>query len=143
MNHPLTGFHFQVIWGGTRLGFTQVNGLDMRIEPIEYREGDSAFASPLRVPGLVEYSHIVLERGMMLHDNEFFEWVNTALRQQPERRDLIIHLLDERHEPVSTWKARNAWPVSLHGPTLDAARNAVAIERLEVAHEGLSVSSGD
>ena len=60
---------------------------------------------------------------------------------KPERRDLVISLLNEEHAPVMTWKVKNAWPVKLEGPGLKATGNEVAIESIELAHEGLTIES--
>ncbi|HEY8967684.1 MAG TPA: phage tail protein, partial [Puia sp.] len=58
-----------------------------------------------------------------------------------ERRDLIINLLNETHQPVVTWKIKNAWPVKIQSTDLKADGNEVAIETLEIAHEGLTIQN--
>jgi phage tail-like protein len=55
-----------------------------------------------------------------------------------ERRDVIISLLNETHSPVMSWKAKNTFPVKIQASDLKADGNEVAIETLELAHEGLS-----
>ncbi|MCB1124919.1 MAG: phage tail protein, partial [Verrucomicrobiae bacterium] len=45
------------------------------------------------------------------------------------------------HQPVMVWKARNAFPVKIEGPGLKSTGNEVAIESLEIAHEGLSIET--
>jgi phage tail-like protein len=83
-----------------------------------------------------------MKRGILPNDNEFFDWLNTTSLNKVERRDLIISLLNESHEPVMTWKAVNAFPVKVEGPGLKATGNEVAIESIEVAHEGLTIENG-
>ena len=139
---PMPGYHFQVYWGGTLLGFAEVSGLDIEIQVIEYREGASSDYAPRKMPGIPKYGNIVLKRGIVPNDNEFFEWLNTMKLNQIERRDLVISLLNENHEPVMVWKAVNAFPVKIQGPVLKATGNDVAIEVLEVAHEGLTIENG-
>lgn len=139
MHYPLTTFHFQVEWGGTRLGFTEVSGLDSRVAVIEYREGNSPSYESLKMPGRPLCSNVTLKRGLVAGDNEFFVWLDTIRLNQVERRDLTIKALNEQHEPVFTWRLRNAWPVSVIAPTFDASASSVAIETLEVAHEGLKL----
>ena len=141
--YPLPGYHFQVEWGGTRLGFTEVSGLDIEIQVIEYREGSSPQYAAMKMPGIPKYSNITLKRGIVTGDNEFFDWLKTISLNQVERRDLTISLLNETHEPAMVWKAKNAFPVKIEGPTLKATENEVAIETLEVAHEGLTIESGE
>jgi phage tail-like protein len=139
--YPLPQFHFQVEWGGQRLGFSEVSGLNIEVQVIEYREGISPEYSVVKMPGIKKYSNITLKRGIVPKDNEFFEWLNTASLNQVERRDLVISLLNENHEPVMVWKAKNAFPVKLDGPQLDATANEVAIETLELTHEGLTIEN--
>jgi phage tail-like protein len=93
------------------------------------------------MPGLPKYANITLKRGVMLNDNEFFEWVNTIHGGTVQRRDLTNSLLDETHTPTVTWKVKNAWPVKLTAPKLDAMEGRIAIETLEIAHEGLTVQT--
>jgi len=139
--YPLPKFHFSVTWGGVRIGFTEVTGLDMQVEPIEYREGSSPEYSKLKMPGMHKFSNITLKRGSMAADSDFYKWINTINLTTAERRDVIINLLDETHNPVLTWKAKNAFPIKLQASDLKSDGNEVAIETLELAHEGLSLVS--
>lgn len=138
-NYPLPVFHFNVEWGGTRLGFSEVTGLTQENQAIEYREGYSPEFSSIKMPGLHKYSNVTLKRGVIEHDNDFFKWLNTIKLNTVERRDLTISLLNENHEPVMTWKVHNAFPVKVEGPQLKALGNEVAIESIELAHEGLAL----
>lgn len=141
MTYPLTTYHFEVEWSGSRIGFTEVTGLDHAVHMIPYREGSSPEYQPMLMPGQVQPGTVELKRGMMPADNEFFAWINTISLNEVERRDITIKLLNQQHEPVMVWRLRNAWPVSLRGPSLNAGRSEVAIESLELAHEGLVVQS--
>lgn len=141
MTYPLPVFHYQVDWGGTRGGFTEVSGLDIEIQPIEYREGNSPIYSTTKMPGIPKYTNVTLKRGIVSGDNEFYEWLITARLNQVERRDVTISLLNDEHESVMRWKVRNAWVTKLEGPVLNATANEVAIETLELAHEGISVQN--
>ena len=137
--YPLPKFHFQLEWGGERIGFTEVSGLDVETEVIEYREGSSPDYSKIKMPGMQKYSNITMKRGTFIGDNNFFEWWNTVALNTIERRDITITLLNEAHEPVVVWNVRNAWPVKVQSTDLKADGNEVAIETLELAHEGLSL----
>jgi phage tail-like protein len=140
-NYPLPVYHFIVEWGGSRIGFTEVSGLDIFFEPIKYREGVSPVESSIKMPGLIKYNNITLKRGIVKGDNEFMEWMKTKQMNTIERRDIVIKLLDEEHKPIITWKVHNAFPVRYSGPVLNSNSNEVAIEVLEVAHEGIEVMS--
>ncbi len=139
--YPLPKFHFTVEWGGTRLGFTEVSGLDVETEIIEYREGASPVFSKVKMPGMRKYGNITLKRGTFKADNQFFEWWNTVQLNTIERRDITISLLNEAHEPVVTWQLTNAFPVKVQSTDLKADGNEVAIESLEIAHEGLVIKN--
>ena len=54
---------------------------------------------------------------------------------------MTIKLLNEQHAPVMTWKVKNAWPLKVEGPSLKADGNEVAIESIELAHEGVTVEN--
>ncbi len=140
-NYPLPKFHFLVQWGGERVGFTEVTGLDIQVEAIEYREGSSPEYSKIKMPGMPKYSNITLKRGSMNGDSDFYKWINTTSLNTVERRDIIISLLNETHSPVVSWKAKNAFAVKVQASDLKAEGNEVAIETLELAHEGLNILS--
>ncbi len=140
--YPLPKFHFRVEWGGANIGFTEVSGLSMSTDVIEYREGSSPEYSKIKMPGMIKYENITMKRGTMAGDNEFFKWLNTVSLNTIERRDLTISLLNEKHEPVVTWKIKNAFPVKVQSTDLKADGNEVAIESIEIAHEGLKIENG-
>lgn len=141
MTNPLPVFHFQVEWGGSRVGFSEVSGLDQSIEVIEYREGSSPVRTPKLIPGLARPATVTLKRGIMPKDNELFDWIRTSLSGAVERRDLVVSLLDTQHEPAMVWKLKSAWPTKLEAPTLDAFANEIAIETLEIVCEGLTTET--
>jgi phage tail-like protein len=137
-NYPLPKFHFSVEWGGKRIGFTEASGLDAETEVIEYREGSSPEYNKLKMPGMQKHANVTLKRGTFTSDNDFFDWWKTTRTLgTPERRDIIISLLNESHTPVFVWKVKNAFPTKVQATDLKADGNEVAIETLELAHEGI------
>jgi phage tail-like protein len=139
--YPLVKFHFQVEWSGTKIGFTEVSGLDVETEVVEYRDGASPEYSKIKMPGMQKFSNITLKRGTFATDNEFYNWWNTVKLNTIERRDITISLLNEEHEPVITWKVKNAWPSKVQSTDLKADGNEVAIESMEIVHEGLTIQN--
>ncbi|HKJ78300.1 MAG TPA: phage tail protein [Prolixibacteraceae bacterium] len=139
--YPIVKFHFQVEWGGTKIGFTEVSGLDVETEVVEYRQGASREYSKIKMPGMQKFSNITLKRGTFATDNEFFDWWNTVKLNTIERRDISISLLNEEHEPVVVWKVKNAWPSKIQPTDLKADGNEVAIETMEIVHEGLTIQN--
>lgn len=142
-DYPLPKFHFQVEWGGQSLAFTEVSGLDVETEVIEYRDGVSPEYHKRKMPGMVKHSNITLKRGTFQGDNDFFKWWKTTKLNKIERRDITISLLNEEHEPIVVWKVKSAFPIKVQSTDLKADGNEVAIESMELAHEGLVVQNGD
>jgi phage tail-like protein len=140
-NYPLPKFHFRVEWGGSKIGFTEVTGLNIENEMIEYRDGSSPEYHKVKMPGLQKYGNITLKRGMFNGDNEFFQWLNTVSLSKVERRDVSIALLNENHEPVYIWRVKNAFPVKVVAPDFKSDANEVAVETIEIAHEGLIIEA--
>lgn len=140
-SYPMPAYHFIVDWGGNRTGFTEVSGLNISHEAVDYREGSSPVDSSIKIPGRTRFDNIVLKRGIVKGDNDFFSWMKTKQNSQIQRRDILIKLLDETHAPIMVWKVRNAFPVKYTGPQLQARNNEVAIETLEIAHEGIEIET--
>ncbi|MDX2417961.1 MAG: phage tail protein [Xanthomonadales bacterium] len=140
-DYPLPKFHFQVDWGGTRIGFTEVSGLDVETEVIEYRDGASPEFSKIKMPGMQKYANITMKRGVFQSDNEYFKWWNTVSLNTVERRDVTVSLLNEAHEPVMVWKVKNAWPTKIASTDLKADGNEISVETVELAHDGLSIQN--
>jgi phage tail-like protein len=141
MPYPIPVFHFSVDWGGTRMAFSEVTGLNIEAQVIEYRDGLSPEFSTIKMPGLKKFGNITLKRGVFAGDNDYYNWLNTIKLNKPERRDITISLLNEEHNPVMVWKVKNAWPTKMTSPDMKASGNEAAIESLEVAHEGVTVES--
>ncbi len=146
-DYPLPKFHFLVEWGNEfRIGFTEVSGLDFETEVIEYREGSNKKYNKTKQPGLTKYSNVTLKRGTFQGDFDFFtEWQKTYFFQEGNdtgslfRRSVTIKLLNEKHEPIITWILENAWPSKVQSTDLKADANEVAIETMELVHEGLTI----
>ena len=134
-------YHFSVEWGGSRIGFMEVSGLDIEIEAVSYRDGASPDDSFRKIPGLRKFSDITLKRGIVKGDNEFYAWINTKQIGTIERRDVTISLLNENHEPVVVWRVHNAFPVKYAGPVLESNGCDVALETLVLTHEGITVDN--
>ena len=134
---PFRSFHFLVeIDGITRAGFRECSGLDSSQDAIEYREGSDG-PTMRKLPGLVKFSNITLNRGLT-DDAQLWEWRKKAMDGKVERKNGSIVLLDESGAEALRWNFVNGWPSKWTGPSLNASGNEVAIESLEIAHEGVS-----
>jgi phage tail-like protein len=118
--YPLPKFHFEVQWGGTRIGFTEVSGLEVTTEKIEYRDGASKEYHKVKMPGMQTFGDLTLKRGIFAADNEFYDWWNSVSLNTIERRDITISLLNEGHQPVVVWKVKNAWPTKVTSTDLSS-----------------------
>lgn len=138
--YPIPRFHFQVDWGGAKISFTEVTGLVMEREKIEYRHSDSKDFNKISMPGMVKNSNITLKRGKFESDFDFNIWLEEIANERVEkRRDLVIRLLNEKHVPVAAWSAARCFPVKVTAPDLKSDANEIAVESIEVAHEGLKL----
>lgn len=132
---PFVDFQFLVeIDGVTRAAFSEASGFEANTDVIEHREGGAM--TPLKLPGQTKFPNIVLRRGIT-DDQDLYEWHRTAVEGNIERRNGSLVMLDRRGEEKLRWNFFNAWPAAWRGPTLTAEGNNVAIETLELAHEGL------
>jgi phage tail-like protein len=141
-NYPLAKFHFEVDYNGSQIGFTEVTGLDITRDLIEYRDGANPEFSKRKMPGLHKFNNITLKRGVFKGENEFYTWFYNNINQNSEdmqRITFTIKLLDEEHNPVVSWQVKNAWVLKFTSPDLKADGNEVAIESIEIAHESLTV----
>jgi len=117
-------------------GFSECSGLEMTMDIEEFREGGNN-GTVLRFPTRVKFGNLRLKRGVSL-GNDLFPWQSAFAQGQVQRRDGVITLLNELHLPVKAWTFRRGLPVRWSGPPLNASQSQVAIEELEIAHEGLT-----
>lgn len=133
---PYRGYNFRIeIDGIDRGGFREASGLDSTQDPVEYREGTERL-TPRKLPGLNKYSNISLKWGTT-EDAELWEWRKKNIEGQIERKNGSIILMDDTGEEKVRWNFREGWPTKWTGPSFNATSNDVAIETLEIAHEGV------
>jgi phage tail-like protein len=133
---PYRAYNFLVeIDGITRAGFRECSGLEAGQDPIEYREGSDALTTR-KLPGLVKYTNISLKRGIT-DDADLWAWSKKAIDGTIERKNGSIILLDDTGAEKVRWNFREGWPTKWAGPSFNATGAEVAIESLDIAHEGL------
>jgi phage tail-like protein len=134
---PYRGYNFRLeIDGITRAGFRECSGLDSTQDPIQYREGNEKPLTQRKMPGLNTYSNISLKWGIT-DDAEFWAWRLKAMQGQVERKNGSIVLMDDTGEAKMRWNFVNGWPTKWTGPSFNATGNDVAVESVDIAHEGL------
>lgn len=135
---PYSGFNFLIEIDETiKAGFSECSGLSTDTDPIEYREGNEDI-TVRKIPGLKKFANISLKRGMTT-DLELWKWRKTVLDGETVRKSGAIILLNEARERVMQWNFREGWPAKWEGPSLKGTGNEIAIETLEIAHEGLDL----
>ncbi len=143
--YPMTTLHFAVSWQDSQntSSFSEVSGLTMEAEIVEYRGGADPQLTTHKGPGLKKHGPVSLKRGIIPADqgNGLFEWFNTIAAGDVQRRTVTVSLLNEERAPVMTWKIRDAWPTKLEGPGLKSTGTDVAVETLEFACEGIEIET--
>lgn len=135
---PYKNYRFLVeIDGIVQAGFKEVTIPDSTQDPIDYREGSDQ-PTIRKIPGLIKYGNITLKWGMT-DSMDLYNW-----RKQVEdgktddyRRNMAIILMNEQAEQVGRWQFSDAWPSKYDAPDLNAAGSEIAIESIEIVHEGM------
>jgi len=116
-------------------GFSECSGLEMSMDPEEYREGGRN-SEVLQFPTRIKWSKITLKRGVAAN-TDLWDWHYSFVTGNGRRRDGLIVLMNNLHVPNNIWYFRRGLPVRYSGPSMNASQNSVAIEALEIAHEGI------
>ena len=158
---PLAGFNFSVVLINSRsadgpgtgtialttagaksyAGFSEVSGLEVQMAVESYDAGGLNGAA-LKFAGRMKWSNLVLKRGVIgrrdpLDDSDLWTWFNEFLEGRGIRKDGMITLLGQDGTPVHVWSFRRGLPAKWTGPSLNAGRSEVAVEAIEIAHEGI------
>lgn len=118
-------------------GFSECSGLEIGLDIEEYKEGGNN-GVVLRFPTRMKATNLRLKRGVALSD-DLWMWHYGLAIGRVRRRDGIVVLQDEQHNPVKVWSFSRGLPVKWTGPVMNATQNQVAIEEIEIAHEGLTL----
>lgn len=138
---PMPKFYFQVKWDSQVMSFQEVSGLDIQSEEIKYRHGDSPEFSVIKMPGMKKIGNITMKKGIFKGDNKFWDWFKQIKMNTIKRLPVTISLLDEGGKATMVWTLTNAWPTKITGTDLKSEGNEVAIESMEIVHEGITISN--
>ena len=134
---PFRTFNFRLEIDDTPIAaFSEVSGLTSDGTAVEYRTGMDIPLTSRKLIGQRKYNNISLKRGMV-KDSTLWDWYNNIVTGSNDRRNGAVILMDEERNDVLRWTFENAWPNKIEGPTLNAAGNEVAVEAVELVHEGL------
>jgi phage tail-like protein len=122
-------------------GFSECSGIDATVEVLEYKEG-GVNTHVRKFTGRASFSNITLKQGMIFLYDDLWSWHNDFVLGKGKRKDGLIVLMDESRKPAKVWKFKRGIPAKWVGPQLNATQSSVAIESLEIAHEGLLMTAG-
>ena len=136
---PFRTFNFKVEIDGLTVGaFRECSGLTADGNSVEYREGTDIPRTARKLIGLQTYGNITLKRGYT-PNRELWTWYTNIVNGLPDRRNGTIVLLNEARAEVMRWDIENMWIKKIEAPTFNATANEVAMESVEIVHEGLSL----
>lgn len=140
---PYANFRFVLEMDNLQVaGFSECNGLQMEIKTFDYKEGGRNNTT-LKFPEHASYGNVTLKRGVTFFD-ELINWqlevADGRFEDRPrEETNFAIIFQDEQGTEVKRWNLIRAFPVKWTGPDLKANASEIAIESLEIAHEGIQV----
>ncbi|MEC0230397.1 phage tail protein [Paenibacillus alba] len=134
---PYRNFRFRIeVEGIQQAGFSEISGFDASLSVIEYREGNETI-TPRKLPGLAKYGNITLKWGVT-DSLDMYNWMSESIQGKISRKTVTIIAINEEGGDVATWQVIEAWPSKYSAPSFKGTGNEVAIESLELAHEGMT-----
>jgi len=135
--YPPVAFHFRVSFNISSkqndVRFQDVSGLSVSLGVEDVKEGgENRFAH--RLPTPAKYGNLVLKRGLLL-DSDVSNWIKSAVIDFDFKpTSVLVDLLNEEHQPLSSWSFKRVWPVKWQISDLKSTGNEVIIETLELAY---------
>ena len=137
---PLVRFQFRVVYDNMEFIFQEVTGLSNETQVIEYRHNNSKVFDTIKMPGIQKLGNVTLKKGIFKGDDDLWKNFN-AIKNTTKKTTVVISLLDESNAVAMSWNLSNAFPTKITATDMKADSNEVAIETMEIAHEGLTISS--
>jgi phage tail-like protein len=120
--------------------FTEASGLTVQKEVLEYNEGGENTRHH-KLVGATRFSNIVLRRGTS-DSAALFEWVKQTIDGVVKRKNGSIIAVTRAGDPIARWDFKNAWPCRYEGPQFRSGESEIAIELIELAHDGFEMKTG-
>ena len=121
--------------------FSECSGIEASLEVMEYKEGGRN-DRVLKFPTRASHSNITLKHGVIYLYDDLWTWHYDWVQGKGKRKDGLIILQDESRNPAKVWRFKRGIPMKWVGPALNAGQSNVAVESLEIAHEGLVLTVG-
>ncbi len=123
--------------GGIKGFFSEVSGLDSEHEIVEHRVSDDKGNLVVqKIPGNLKYSNIVMRRGIT-DDRSIHDWRQEVIdgKVESSRKNGSVVMYSPDLQERVRYNFERGWPSKLKGPSLDAKKNEVAVEELEICVE--------
>lgn len=136
-NDPFVSFRFEIrISGLAAGGFSECGGLQIETETQDYLEGgENAFVR--KFPTRTKQTNLVLKRGIV--DRTMWDWYFHITQGDIQRRPVSVIVKDASgSNDVMIWEFSDAFPTKWTGPDLNATQNSIAIETIELCHQGMT-----
>lgn len=143
--YPLPAYNYRVEIDGVAVGFSDVSGLSIKRETTTYKESPVASGSPgpvvMNMPAQITQPTITLKKGVVksVSVSALYEWISGTQVNQVVKKDIFVRLLDEKGDPVVSWKVINAFPTKLDAPSFSAASKDAAIETMELMGDSIVI----
>lgn len=147
---PYKNFKFRLKYDGRYVyGGNQATGLTISRVTANYRSGGDP-STAHKSPGRSKYEAITLERGVTF-DQGFHNWAgqvsrfgaNAGLQVPPAslRKDIFLVIYDDGGRWIKSYEITRGWVSGYKAlPDLSSNSNSVAIQHMEIEHEGLILS---
>jgi phage tail-like protein len=135
-NDPYFAFRFEVQFDDIAVGgFSECSGLQLETEVFDYDEG-GLNTHVRKFVTRTKQTNLTLKRGIV--DRVMWDWYYDLTRGDIRFRNGSVVVRDPSGDNVvMEWQFRDAFPSKWLGPELNATQNSVAIETLEICHQGL------
>jgi len=144
MNFPLPVYNYKVEIAGETIAFSEVSGLSIEYEPIEFKQSPIASGpvgpEVIHMPGPPTPANVTLKKGVVKGNSikVFYEWINN-IHITRTKKDIFVRLCDETGEAVISWKVTNAFPTKLEAPGFDASSKEIAVESMELIGDAVTM----
>jgi phage tail-like protein len=145
-DYPLPVYNYRVDIGNETIAFSEISGMEMSFETISYSESRSTSGKPgpvvMHMPGQAKPVQLTLRKGYVRAKSiaVLYDWIKSIELNRVEKKDVTVHLCDEKGLSVVRWKVIDAFPTKLTAPTFSATANEVAIESMELMASSLEIS---
>lgn len=138
LSAPIRGFRFTANFQnlGTT-SFKSVEGFSTEVESTDYREGGFGYLTKRKLPGLVNYTEITLQKGLY-NNPALYNFFNDYLEGNNFTPvNAVITVYNNAGTPTASWTVINAWPSKYESTGLTADSSDIIVETLVLVHEGI------